>query len=112
MSADETAERLTTALSRLESLSAARFTALQQELDRAQQHASMASTASATINGLNIDIEKLKSERDAQAMQISSLKSAHATDKTLAAENERLRTALQEALSNVDSILAELNGKA
>ncbi len=111
MSADQTAERLTTAISRLEAVTTARMISLQQERDRALQDASLVTDATATINGLNIDIEKLKAERDAQATQINSLRAAQTTDQTLAAENQRLRTALEEALSNVDTILAELNGK-
>lgn len=108
MSADAAAERLTTAVNRLDSLTKTRLAALQQEADHARE---ASATAAATINGLRIDIEALKSERDAQAAQINSLKVAQSTDQTLAAENQRLRTALEEALSNVDTILAELKGK-
>jgi cell shape-determining protein MreC len=89
----------------------ARMQGMQQELDSARQEAQAGATAAATISGLTAEIDRLKSERDAQDQQLTSLKAAQATDQTLAAENQRLRTALEEALANVDSILAELNGK-
>jgi predicted nucleic acid-binding Zn-ribbon protein len=111
MSTDLAAERLTTAISRMEAVMTARFQAMQQELDRARQDAQADATSAATINGLTAEIDRLKSERDAQEQQLTSLKAAQSTDQTLAAENQRLRTALEEALANVDSILAELNGK-
>jgi cell shape-determining protein MreC len=111
MSTDLAAERLTTAISRMEAVMTARFQAMQQELDRVRQEAQAGATSAATINGLTAEIDRLKSERDAQEQQLTSLKAAQSTDQTLSAENQRLRTALEEALSNVDSILAELNGK-
>jgi septal ring factor EnvC (AmiA/AmiB activator) len=111
MSADVAAERLTNAITRLEAASGARLAKMQEELDSARQAVINASTSTATINGLSAEIERLKAERDAQSSTISSLKSAQSTDQTLAAENQRLRTALQEAMANVDTILAELNGK-
>jgi septal ring factor EnvC (AmiA/AmiB activator) len=111
MSHDLAAERLTTAISRVEALMAARLQTMQQKLDQARQEARAGATAAATISGLTAEIDRLKSERDAQDQQLTSLRAAQSTDQTLSAENQRLRTALEEALANVDSILAELNGK-
>jgi hypothetical protein len=69
-------------------------------------------SAEASVDRLNGAISRVET---AFASRISALKqeldAAQARDDGMAAENQRLRTALEEALGNVDNILAELKGK-
>lgn len=69
-------------------------------------------SAEATADRLNGAISRLES---AIAGRVALLKqeidTATSRDAAMADENQRLRTALEEALGNVDNILAELKGK-
>jgi hypothetical protein len=69
-------------------------------------------SAEATADRLNGAISRLESVIAGRvALLKQEIDTATSRDAAMADENQRLRTALEEALGNVDNILAELKGK-